>query len=162
MDVYHGSNFLAVLSITTSSICIVWVKLYLSAQSVYHGTLDRVHIIARISIVAPDITANLKYSIGHLTLYRLFYKHKPCREEGWVVVSLMSQNFVFQVFHTHFRQLKHNPRFWTCKCAWWDSWSSTYRIGCKLLGLLEMAEVHGNRTHPPALHRCTGFEDQKQ
>jgi len=24
-----------------------------------------------------------------------------------------------------------------------------------------MAEVHGNRTHPPARHRCTGFEDQE-
>ena len=24
-----------------------------------------------------------------------------------------------------------------------------------------MAEVHGNRTHPPARHRCTGFEGQK-
>jgi len=23
-----------------------------------------------------------------------------------------------------------------------------------------MAEVHGNRTHPPARHRHTGFEDQ--
>ena len=24
-----------------------------------------------------------------------------------------------------------------------------------------MAEVHGNRTHPPARHRCTGFEVHK-
>jgi len=36
-----------------------------------------------------------------------------------------------------------------------------FRTGYKLLGLLIMAEVHGNRTHLPVFGRYTGFEEQK-
>jgi len=30
-----------------------------------------------------------------------------------------------------------------------------------MVGSMNLAEVHGNRTHPPARHRRTGFEDQE-